>query len=179
MESYYFLFKESGNISETLTSLRFSSPTLTPNKGMHHTYVRNTRAYVNPCTHAHAENTSLVLLFDAVIGTHWTRFPERKSEVMVLALQRHTDRCYSGSWLCFLEVSLDAAQVMLFACERILQNGVRPPKLSCRRILVLKNDSIESSGLSCPLRRQFHGTSAFQVGIFFFCWNADDTIFTI
>lgn len=79
-----------------------------------------------------------MLLFDAIIGTHGTRFPERKSEVMVLALRRHTDRCYSESWLRFLEVSLDAARVMLFACERILQNGVRPPKMSGGRILVLK-----------------------------------------
>lgn len=39
------------------------------------------------------------------------------------------------------------------------------------------NDSIESSGLSCPLRCQFHCTSALQVDIF--AGNADDTIFTI
>lgn len=58
MESYNFLFKQAGNISETLTSLSFSSPTLTPNKGMHHTY---TRAYTFTLAHAHTENTTMKL----------------------------------------------------------------------------------------------------------------------
>jgi hypothetical protein len=33
---------------------------------------------------------------------------------------------------------MDAAQNMLFACERILQNWVHPSKMSCEQILVLK-----------------------------------------
>lgn len=77
-----------------------------------------------------------LLLQDALAPVHC--FLDCKSEAMVLALQIQTDRCYSGLWLCFLEVSPDAAQVMLFACERILQNWVRPSKVLCERILVLK-----------------------------------------
>lgn len=107
-------------------------------------------------------------MLDAVVGTHWLLFiaslTVRAKPWLWLCRYRQTDAILVCGF-----ASLRSAQMLLRSCYLPVKEFYKigfAHQRCCVSESWYSKDSIESSGLSCPLRCWFNCTSAFQVDIF-------------
>ena len=145
----------------TSSLLCFFPPLPSPDKcGCVHTYTHthtNTRTHGTPsCRHSMCSNME-----SSTTGQLLPWMSEWSSDLSSVDMHRRMLFCL---WLCFLEVRLDAAQIMLVCLWRNSTKLDSPTKSVVQAYLGAHRFN-RSSGLSCPLRCQLHCTSALQVAI--------------